>query len=120
MNLMVARTLSFLELFAAEKRPLSSGDIARMLHLPASSCHDQTIVSAALLREEVAAGNERGWFLSAEESEPDLTTLSGRFTWGGAAYIVTSPRYCSSDCSLVAAPFTASASTSRDSAPILA
>jgi DNA-binding IclR family transcriptional regulator len=214
MNLMVARTLSFLELFAAQKRPLSTTEIANLLQLPASSCHDVvrvleargylyksppracwyptlrllevttaivahdavaarmlgplrqlrdaidesvllakvdglqamyllalepshplrylitvgervrdlhatstgkallaglsdgalsefleatdlvprtplTIVSAAALRADIAAGDERGWFLSAEESEPGLTTLSGRFTWSRATYIVT-------------------------------
>ncbi len=214
MNRMVERTLSFLELFAAQKRPLSSGEIARMLDIPASSCHDvvqvletrgylyksaqrarwyptarlievaaaiaahdpvtthmrasllqlrdvidesvllskvdgleamyllalepshplrylatvgervrslhaasagkallgslcdaalneflqsaelirftpKTIVSAAALRKDIATGNERGWFLNAEESEPGLTTLSCRFDLGAATYIVT-------------------------------
>jgi DNA-binding IclR family transcriptional regulator len=214
MNLMVARTLDFLELFAAEQRPLSSTDIARLLHLAASSCHDVvhvlasrgylykspqravwyptwrllevartiaandpvvarmlaplrqlrdamdesvllakidgleamyllalepshplrylsavgervralhatstgkallgslsdvalngflesadltphtplTIVSAVTLRQEIAAGNERGWFASVEESEPGLTMLSVRFNRGSAFYIVT-------------------------------
>jgi DNA-binding IclR family transcriptional regulator len=211
---MVVRTLSFLELFAAQKRPLSSGEISRMLDIPASSCHDvahvlenrgylhksqqraswyptprlfgvaeiiaahdpvmnhmltslrrlrdaidesvllakvdglqamyllalepshplrylaavgervrslhaasagkallgslpdaelkgflksaeltrftpRTILSAAALRKEVAAGNARGWFLNADESQPGLTTLSCRFEWRSATYIVT-------------------------------
>jgi DNA-binding IclR family transcriptional regulator len=214
MSLMVARTLSFLELFAAQKRPLSNADISRMLHLSASSCHDVlqvleargylyksaqracwyptprllevaatiaandpvmpgmlaqlrqlrdtldesvlltkvdglqaiyllvlesshplrylgivgdrvrslhatsagkallaglsdaalkrflgsaaltpytplTIKSAAALRKDIAAGNERGWFLDAEESEPGLTTLSCRFDSSSETYIVT-------------------------------
>jgi DNA-binding IclR family transcriptional regulator len=40
MSKIVARTLDFLELFAEKKRPLSLSDIARMLSLPISSCHD--------------------------------------------------------------------------------
>jgi DNA-binding IclR family transcriptional regulator len=36
----VERTLDFLELFAEKKRPLSLSDIARLLNLPISSCHD--------------------------------------------------------------------------------
>jgi len=212
--MMVARTLSFLELFAAQKRPLSKADMAKLLQLPTSSCHDvvrvlemrgylskslqrgewyptqrllhiaqalvandpvvprilaplrkfrdaidesvllskveglqamyllalppshplrylvsvgdrvrslhaasagkallgglssaalndflasakltrytpSTIVSAAALRKDIAAGNERGWFLNAEESEPGLTALSCRFSWQMATYIVT-------------------------------
>jgi DNA-binding IclR family transcriptional regulator len=214
MNMMVGRTLSFLELFATQKRPLSSTDIAALLHIPASSCHDvvrvlesrgylvkslqragwypalrlldvaktiaindplmprmlaplrqlrdaidesvllskvdgleamyllalepshplrylatvgervrslhassagkallgslsdtalneflesaalsrytpQTHGSAEALREDVATGNTRGWFLNSEESEPGLTTLSCRFRWSLATYIVT-------------------------------
>jgi DNA-binding IclR family transcriptional regulator len=214
MSLMVARTLSFLELFAAQKRPLSNSEIARMLHLSASSCHDVlrvlesrgylykskqracwyptlrllelaatiaandpivprmlallqqlrdaldesvlltkvdglnamsllvlhsshplrylgtvgdrvhnlhatsvgkallaglseaaldgflesavltactplTIVSPAALRKQIAAGHRRGWFLDAEESEPGLTTLSCRFSFGSETYVVT-------------------------------
>jgi DNA-binding IclR family transcriptional regulator len=36
----VERTLDFLELFAAQKRPLSLSDISRLLNIPVSSCHD--------------------------------------------------------------------------------
>ena len=36
----VDRTLDFLELFGKEKRPLSLSDIARLLKIPISSCHD--------------------------------------------------------------------------------
>jgi DNA-binding IclR family transcriptional regulator len=214
MNMMVDRTLSFLELFAAQKRPLSSTDIAALLHIPASSCHDvlrvlesrgylvkalrqagwyptlrlfevaktiaghdpilprmmaplralrdavdesvllskvdgleamyllalepshplrylatvgervrslhaasagkallgslsdaalngflqsavltrytpRTHGSAQALREDIATANARGWFLNSEESEPGLTTLSCRFRWSLATYIVT-------------------------------
>jgi DNA-binding IclR family transcriptional regulator len=40
MSKIVERTLDFLELFAAQKRPLSLSDISRLLKIPASSCHD--------------------------------------------------------------------------------
>jgi DNA-binding IclR family transcriptional regulator len=40
MSKIVERTLDFLELFAEQKRPLSLSEIARMLAIPASSCHD--------------------------------------------------------------------------------
>jgi DNA-binding IclR family transcriptional regulator len=40
MSKIVERTLDFLELFAEEKRPLSLSEIARLLNLPISSCHD--------------------------------------------------------------------------------
>jgi DNA-binding IclR family transcriptional regulator len=40
MSKIVERTLDLLELFAREKRPLSLSDIARLLKIPVSSCHD--------------------------------------------------------------------------------
>jgi hypothetical protein len=40
MSKIVDRTLDLLELFAQEKRPLSLSDIARLMHIPVSSCHD--------------------------------------------------------------------------------
>ena len=40
MSKIVGRTLDFLELFAEQKRALSLSDIARLLEIPASSCHD--------------------------------------------------------------------------------
>jgi DNA-binding IclR family transcriptional regulator len=40
MSKIVERTLDFLELFADKKRPLSLSEIARLLNLPISSCHD--------------------------------------------------------------------------------
>ena len=40
MSKIVERTLDFIELFAAERRPLSLSDISRLLHIPVSSCHD--------------------------------------------------------------------------------
>lgn len=40
MSKIVERTLDLLELFAEERRPLSLSDIARLLKIPVSSCHD--------------------------------------------------------------------------------
>jgi len=40
MSKIVSRTLDFLEVFADQKRPLSASEIARLLGIPASSCHD--------------------------------------------------------------------------------
>jgi DNA-binding IclR family transcriptional regulator len=40
MSKIVERTLDVFEIFAAEKRPLSLTDMARLLDIPISSCHD--------------------------------------------------------------------------------
>jgi DNA-binding IclR family transcriptional regulator len=40
MSKIVDRTLDLLELFAEQKRPLSLSDIAHLLKIPVSSCHD--------------------------------------------------------------------------------
>jgi DNA-binding IclR family transcriptional regulator len=40
MSKIVERTLDLLELFAKEKRPLTLSDIAHLLKIPLSSCHD--------------------------------------------------------------------------------
>jgi len=40
MSKIVDRTLDFIELFASERRPLSLSDIAHLLKIPISSCHD--------------------------------------------------------------------------------
>jgi DNA-binding IclR family transcriptional regulator len=49
----------------------------------------RTIVSAAALRAEIAAGNAKGWFLNREESQEGVTTMSARFVWTSSVYIVT-------------------------------
>jgi DNA-binding IclR family transcriptional regulator len=40
MSKIVERTLGLLELFASEKRPLTLSDIARLMNIPVSSCHE--------------------------------------------------------------------------------
>lgn len=214
MSKIVARTLDFLELFAAERRPLSHTEIARLLHIPPSSCHDvlrallergylyeltgrggyyptlrlfriakavadhdpvalradaelrtlrdridesillskvkgleatyllsiepshplrflasvgeslsslhatsagkavlgaldagalneflssaklqaftaRTIISKAALRADLAAANQRGWYLNDEESQIGVTTVSSRFNWASGVFVVT-------------------------------
>jgi DNA-binding IclR family transcriptional regulator len=54
-----------------------------------ASLTSKTITSKATLREELAAGNRRGWFANREESQEGVTTLSARFVWTSAIYIVT-------------------------------
>jgi DNA-binding IclR family transcriptional regulator len=49
----------------------------------------KTIRSKAALRADIEESNRRGWFLNREESVEDATTVSARFTWSGAIYIVT-------------------------------
>ena len=45
--------------------------------------------SKTALREEIVAGNQRGWFANREESQHGVTTISARFMWTSALYIVT-------------------------------
>jgi DNA-binding IclR family transcriptional regulator len=48
-----------------------------------------TITSKAALRADIVTGNERGWFVNNEESQDGVTTISARFTWISALYIIT-------------------------------
>jgi DNA-binding IclR family transcriptional regulator len=48
-----------------------------------------TITSKAALRADLAAGNERGWFMNNEESQEGVTTISARFNWISSLYIVS-------------------------------
>jgi len=60
---------------------LRSATLARL------TSHTITVKSA--LRDELAAGNAQGWFANREESQEGVTTLSARFAWTSAVYIVT-------------------------------
>ncbi|MGE3991203.1 IclR family transcriptional regulator [Pseudorhodoplanes sp.] len=61
MSKIVERTLDFIELFAAERRPLSLSDISRLLGIPASSCHD--VLRALLARGYIyEVGPRAGFF----------------------------------------------------------
>jgi len=56
---------------------------------PLKPLTQRTITSKTALREDLAAGNLRGWFINREESLDGVTTISGRFVWVTATYIVT-------------------------------
>jgi DNA-binding IclR family transcriptional regulator len=62
-------------------------DYLKSAQLPALTPH--TITSKQALRKEIEAGNQRGWFLNREESQEGVTTISSRFVWTSAVYIVT-------------------------------
>lgn len=48
-----------------------------------------TITTGARLLEDLAAGEARGWFTNRQESVEDAMTVSMRFEWGGAIYVIT-------------------------------
>lgn len=48
-----------------------------------------TLTSKVQLRGDLATGDARGWFLNREESQEGVTTISARFEWVTALYIVT-------------------------------
>jgi DNA-binding IclR family transcriptional regulator len=49
----------------------------------------QTITSKAALKKDIQASQARGWFLNREESVEDSLTVSARFKWYDAMYIIT-------------------------------
>jgi DNA-binding IclR family transcriptional regulator len=56
-------------------------------HLEALTSH--TLTSKTALRKDIEIGNQRGWFVNREESQEGVTTISARFAWTSAIYIVT-------------------------------
>jgi DNA-binding IclR family transcriptional regulator len=50
---------------------------------------ERTITSRTDLRKDIELGRERQWFLNDGESLDGVTTLSARFAWNAARYIVT-------------------------------
>jgi len=60
MSKIVERTLDVFEMFAAEKRPLSLTDMARLLDIPISSCHD--VIHALVARGYVYETAPRAGF----------------------------------------------------------
>jgi DNA-binding IclR family transcriptional regulator len=48
-----------------------------------------TITSKDALRQDIAAGNRRGWFVNHEESQIGVTTVSVRFHWLSTLFIVS-------------------------------
>jgi DNA-binding IclR family transcriptional regulator len=49
----------------------------------------RTIASKAVLRNDLEAGNRRGWYLNNEESQIGVMTLSSRFRWGSDVFVIT-------------------------------
>ncbi len=49
----------------------------------------KTIVARARLRDDVAAGAARGWFVNDEESRPGVVTLTVPFLWNRGLHMVT-------------------------------
>ena len=60
MSKIVERTLDFIELFAEQNRPLSLSEIARLLSLPLSSCHD--VLQSLQARGYVTEVSPRGGY----------------------------------------------------------
>jgi DNA-binding IclR family transcriptional regulator len=48
-----------------------------------------TIVSKSALRNDLAIGGRRGWYLNDEESQIGVMTISSRFRWASAIFVVT-------------------------------
>jgi DNA-binding IclR family transcriptional regulator len=48
-----------------------------------------TLTSRAALKKDLQASEQRGWFLNREESVEDSLTVSARFEWQDAIYIIT-------------------------------
>ena len=49
----------------------------------------KTITDKTKLRQDIARGNARGWFINDEESALDAQTLSARFVWRDSIYVLT-------------------------------
>ena len=48
-----------------------------------------TVTSKSKLREAIAIGRERGWYLNQEESGAGVTAIGAGFTWLGVLYFIT-------------------------------
>lgn len=73
--------------YLASLEPAEQDGILAGLNLKALTPH--TLTSKAALKKDVAASEERGWFLNREESVEDSLTVSARFQWQGAIYVIT-------------------------------
>ena len=54
-----------------------------------ASLTSRTITSKTQLREEIALGRKRRWFVNQGESLDGVTTISAPFMWNASIYIVT-------------------------------
>ena len=48
-----------------------------------------TITSKAALKKDLVQSEQRGWFANREESVEDSLTVSARFRWQEALYVIT-------------------------------
>lgn len=48
-----------------------------------------TVTSKTVLLKELQESEARGWFINREESVEDALTISTRFVWNGAIYVIT-------------------------------
>ena len=48
-----------------------------------------TVIAKPKLREAIAIGRERGWYLNQEESGAGVTAIGAGFTWLGVLYFIT-------------------------------
>lgn len=74
MSKIVDRTLDFLELFADKRRPLSLSEIARLLHLPISSCRD--VLLALAERGYVYETSARAGYYPTQKMLDVVTTIA--------------------------------------------
>jgi DNA-binding IclR family transcriptional regulator len=74
MSKIVERTLDFLELFADQKKPLSLSEIARLLEIPASSCHD--VLQALLDRGYIYEIAPRGGYYPTQRMYEVARTIA--------------------------------------------
>jgi DNA-binding IclR family transcriptional regulator len=74
MSKIVERTLDVLELFADQKRPLSLSEIARLLGIPASSCHD--VLQALLDRGYIYEITPRGGYYPTQRMYEVARTIA--------------------------------------------
>lgn len=56
---------------------------------PLKALTPRTITSKSALRKELQQSEEQGWFANREESVEDSLTVSARFQWQEAIYIIT-------------------------------
>lgn len=69
---------------------LASEDLDRVLgSLTLKALTPSTLTSRAALKKDIAQSEQRGWFLNREESVEDSLTVSARFRWHDAIYVIT-------------------------------
>jgi DNA-binding IclR family transcriptional regulator len=89
----VGETLSSLHATSAGKALLGSLDTGALNEFLSGAklraFTANTIVSKSALRQDLAAGHRRGWYLNNEESQLGVMTLSSTFRWASGVFVVT-------------------------------